>query len=889
MLDLMVANGETLPPEIKKLHDNRGLFDAKKYQPDPVDALRSYIDVIYGNVDLKAKLFSTKGGKDALAEMKETVRSYDPRNDFQRLNKAVHEIRNQLSRSLPSHEAKMESDLWKILDDTTFFLTSLNQSINPENTTFMNNFFFTSSKAANFYQSFYNRKITEYNMAIRQEFMAYKIDYNKEIDLLAKSKNINISLASSALYKQSMKEIFSNIYVDAKHEDRNTAYTFKKLTDPSLTAADKRFLKYFTNTLQKFSDLSIFSKKVIMPGFVPLIKRTNSAFLTRRDEDETVFNNIKERTDGILSVNRKSAGKITEAPDIDAEFSVVNRFEGQLPTANSNPNKNFTFDRRRLLGIDEFGVEILNPPALNQIEDNLEGILDTFVISSLDAIYYKDAAALGRAMFYAVKRHERETGTSYSDLITTLMLIQRRVILHKSSQENATVISGINKFATVAVIAGTIPQALLETFTNPAITGANYLADKLYGVLFKGTRDFSMKSYSKAVQLVWYGSRKDKKLIEAIDRMYGFSNSDTKDLKRMMNTLSKNSLFKMEKLMYVNHLMLENWQRVTAIAYMIQDGSFYGHSVKNDGTLVYDSNKDKRFNSEGESKEKKLDKEKRYDAIKLQLSKESLGLTAAEKYEDRNLSRAYTHFDVNRIKELIVELYAGIDESAKSLASYYTWMALISKMRFWLFPKMSRWVNKPVSAEENIGISKLVRTEDDTQEGGYLYEWKGEATEGIFYSLKAMSIDVMQHGRNATITDVQARNMSKGLSDILVHSIMYLAALGLFVPDDDDDEITANAKVLLKNRVLMAADDVFFVKSMANMLTGNNAIFIGISVTHRAVMSLMDTVYTGGTFLAGGDVEAIEVVEALRETGKKSFGLYKTIDTIVSSAVDIAK
>jgi hypothetical protein len=46
-------------------------------------------------------------------------------------------------------------------------------------------------------------------------------------------------------------------------------------------------------------------------------------------------------------------------------------------------------------------------------------------------------------------------------------------------------VKSLNKFVTNAV-AGTISQGLLETFTNPLVT--NYVGDKLYGALFKGTR-----------------------------------------------------------------------------------------------------------------------------------------------------------------------------------------------------------------------------------------------------------------------------------------------------------------------------------------------------------------------------------------------------------------
>jgi hypothetical protein len=92
-------------------------------------------------------------------------------------------------------------------------------------------------------------------------------------------------------------------------------------------------------------------------------------------------------------------------------------------------------------------------------------------------------------------------------------------------------VKSLNKFVTNAAIAGTISQGLLETFTNPLVTTANYVGDKLYGALFKGTREFSAKSYAQAFKLVAMTHGKEKES-EAIDRTYGIATSDTARLKR---------------------------------------------------------------------------------------------------------------------------------------------------------------------------------------------------------------------------------------------------------------------------------------------------------------------------------------------------------------------
>jgi hypothetical protein len=74
-------------------------------------------------------------------------------------------------------------------------------------------------------------------------------------------------------------------------------------------------------------------------------------------------------------------------------------------------------------------------------------------------------------------------------VIDSVSLIQRRVINHQESDGSNKMVKSLNKFVTNAAIAGTISQGLLETL--PTLTTANYVGDKLYGALFKGTREFS--------------------------------------------------------------------------------------------------------------------------------------------------------------------------------------------------------------------------------------------------------------------------------------------------------------------------------------------------------------------------------------------------------------
>jgi uncharacterized coiled-coil protein SlyX len=63
---------------------------------------------------------------------------------------------------------------------------------------------------------------------------------------------------------------------------------------------------------------------------------------------------------------------------------------------------------------------------------------------------------------------------------------------------------------------------------------------------------------------------KKKAVIEAIDRTYGIATSDTAALKEMMNKLESKNIFQSKNLMFINKMMMESWQKITMVAYMLE-------------------------------------------------------------------------------------------------------------------------------------------------------------------------------------------------------------------------------------------------------------------------------------------------------------------------------
>ena len=832
--------------------------------------------------DLK-QIISSKVQKARIGRVKELAENFDPRTDIEALTVAIRELRHGLVQGpLLQSRKRQDSDLWKLTNDIIFYLRGINFTVSPTDTTFGNNYISTTSKSSNQFQATYNRKSQENIGTINRRFMDHKRESTEHIKAMAADMGLNLDKLGPALYKASMKEVFAPLFIDPTHSDPKTAFRLKSHTASGLTTSQREFLKFFKKVMQDHINMSTYRTYDVPDGWMLLIAKSN---LSKR-ESSSPMKRARDIIENGLKITKIKFGEDTDKT-MDEEFSLTNKFEEQFPEDGESADENWTFRRRSLLGVDEFGEALPNSEGRIDIyEDNLENVMDAMVMSSLETFYFRDLSEFGIAMIYKIKNFHELTGTNVNNLLDSILLIQKKVIQHSEAEDGTALVRAMDKGATHALIAGTISQALLETFTNPMVTSANYLSDLLYGTLFKQTREFSAKSYARAFNMVTMGSKEDTKLITAMDLEYGFTNSDTAALKETLKLLEQHSIFQTKRLMFVNHIMLSTWQKITMAAYMIEQGSWDAHSLDKEGRLVYDESKDKRFYDKSKSGDEQKEMKMKYEATKLQFAAEHDGLTGdiSDSYGDRKLKRAHTSYDTNYIKELIVEMYSSLDAASKSASTFYTWSKLLSKMKTWIFPKASRYFQKPMTAEENASAARLVKIKDPDAEEGFRYEWRGSDTEGIwytlvdiFYQLGEYKLDIIKNG---SLTANQQKNLSKLLGDIIVWGTMYGGAIGLIALFVGDDDLTENQQ-LVYNRWVMATGDVFFPKSLMDITTGNSSMFVSLSVASRFADSLFKTVIVGGEFAMNGDETSEEdLLRALNNVGRNSSGVYKTLEII---------
>ena len=713
--------------------------------------------------------------------------------------------------------------------------------------------------------------------SMNSEYMNWKNKFNSLLDAVAHDQGITLNDVS---FSFSMKDVLSNLFKDPENSDRKTAFVLKSPSEVS-SRAEKDMLKFLKETFQKYADETTFGEITIPDGWMPLI--TKSKLSVQSEE-----NNPLKMARNLLFGAKKDTDLYGDEGTIsdDMAYRTENPFEGQMPKGDlANAKNQFSYARRKKLGMDADGNDAFNADEkpLNMIEDNLENVMDTFVMASLETKHYRDITAFGRSLLFNVKRMEKLSGANFSGLISTLNVIQKRVINHETSESKSKWMSGLNNFTTQVAISGTVSQVMLETFTNPMVTLSNYFSDKLYGVMFSGDRQFSAASYNAAIKAVWHDTKK-RKIIDKIDLMYGITSSDSSSVKEILNRLEDKSIFQSKHLMFFNKLMLDNWQKITMTAMLIEKGSLDAYEIDEFGNLQYDEEKDKKFHDYNATGEDRAYKKKAYEAVKRELGKVRGGLTGDRTMDikDRKLNRGLTEYERNDMKELISQVYSSMDEESKGLAMYYTALGFMSKMKSWIFPKVPRYFQGKMTAEENASSRKLVKIEDANAEDGYRLEWRSSESEGILFTVQYLYKESRRVGYKAftkegnTLKEHQKKNVAMLLSDVGTWSIMSMGAFGLIALALDDEDKKNPAVQLAYKRFQAATGDVFLLYSMLDMTTGTGSMFVSLSVAARAAQAAFRTVIAGAGLMTGEEQSQDDFLAALNMLGRNTHGIYRS-------------
>jgi hypothetical protein len=204
--------------------------------------------------------------------------------------------------------------------------------------------------------------------------------------------------------------------------------------------------------------------------------------------------------------------------------------------------------------------------------------------------------------------------------------------------------------------------------------------------------------------------------------------------------------------------------------------------------------------------------------------------------------------------------------------------------------KVARYFGKPQTAEEGESASRLVKVIDETADGGYRMEWKGDPTEGIIYTLGSMTRQLVEYRTDiitkGSLTDKQKRNLGYLASDILIWSLFSFAASGVFKFALDDEDRKDPVVQLIYKRWLSGAQDVFVPMTILDMVAGRGSMMVSISVLKKSLEDAARVGVVGSQVLVDPDVTGEQLTEATGRLLKDSFGPAKTVFVVIEAMSD---
>ena len=886
MIKVMEDHNKTIHPDILALVKDDALTYSRNYIANPLNALAEFVGDITapGPLHLEGKRLSkVKKGKALAKEVSLAVEEYmrdDTAIGMDRLLKSLMETQHTMARLYSSTEAKRDSVTWKLLDDSIMWLFNFNPNLVAANPNMVQRFITTASGSSNMIQATYNRVVESAVTNINSDYMSYRTEMDVIInDLLAEH---NISTTNRVL-SLSSKQIFANLFVDPKNENRETAYQLKLPSEVS-SPAEKRALVFFKKVFDEHAAATMHGR-VVPDRWMPLIGRSK---LSTQSSTESPLKMAANLVGGVRDADMNDSSNLVES-SFEMHFVVDNPFTQQVPTKGKLADKELQFSngRRGKLGIDELGIEKAGARDLNRLEDNLENVLDAFVYSSLEAAHYAGISTFGRSVLLNLHRQEAERGQILTGVMDVMTVIQRKVINHETSEKAPAIFKHINNYTTFSLISGSVSQVLLEAFVNPHVTAKNYLADKVYNLMFSGRREYSAASYLEATRMVFANGR-DADIIKKIDLKYGISSADGTHAKEILNKLESASLFQSSHLMAGNKMILDSWQRVTLAAFLIERKSLRAYNIDDVGNLVYDERKDGQYYDGNATALEQAEMAERLQKVKEALVNDRGALTG--NYNDdistRKLTRSLAPQERNRLKANIADIYATMDEASKSLATFYTGTNLFSKMKSWLSPKIPRYFKQPQSAEQNFSGAELVKVPDEGAQLGYRLEWRGVESEGIMYSVKALFSAIQTYKFEGLRTGYDLKpHQKKNLAGLITDAGMFLVMKGItsglfkWLAEDDDDErkkLSPLAKLTLK-RYSDSLNDLFLLSSLLNVVAGQGSMFVALSVVANTVSTGVSAMSSAVDAINGDDEAALDSARSALNTFLKSTaGVYKT-------------
>ncbi len=609
------------------------------------------------------------------------------------------------------------------------------------------------------------RMMSLYRNKIRDEQVSYLSKYHKIFDDFYKEKNRIRIWGNEAQY-------FSDWFVKQDGKISNS-FILKDPSDPSFGVKEKKAIETFLTIINdlRYDNNQLAIEEAKENGDYYKVPLMEAAFVRRLENQ------------GVVKATKDSWKETLHQLDVLTE---------QVDEKRAFENENHTIYNKFRMNNDTRN-ELIDSRGVGYFETHLEIVLSKVVEQFIIEKVSNEFIPLLQGFKMALVAQEAFGGGDINGLLDFMdkyikYNIYNEPIMEESLRAPYRVLSVFKQMTTFAGLGFNYVSGARELMQGLWI-GASRTMSGIYG------RDmFTSQNWLKATSIILKEAPKSiakLNLIELMNWQYGMANAGASELgdEMMSNKLgvrnwTSSQLYWFSKAPDMLHRM--SW----LISKMINDGCWEAHSVSND-QLIYDFNKDKRFNLLVDSNSDKNTKAYKdqyalYLSMVEQFNTEGYNIDATKL---ESLPRAYTSREAMGIKNIADTCYGHYDKDTQLMAKNTFLGAFFFQFRTFVTAKLEQWLMKPgvyntenLKQQYNQNGEKLVRRkvmnendvyneiipESELREGDiweYYFEWQGTPMEGIWWSITSYA---------SAIRKLDGKELAKLWKDPLKRGNLYL-------------------------------------------------------------------------------------------------------------------
>jgi len=714
---------------------------------------------------------------------------------------------------------------------------------------------------------------------VRQEMNDFMKEHKRLYKAVFKEKSVDI-------YGNTTKA-FDNLWVNDGNQAN--AMTFKKDNDPSLTAAEKAYVKFWNDEMidvlvhasPRNKVAGILDGTYWQRGTVPILKARPELLNVKT---LTSWENLREVLgDKFKAMRKKTVGTVDKS---FLEFEFPTQFDNQATDTGVGHS-----DRRR----KALGLQDPNSPTeldLSKIERNPIAILNMARLESAE----KSNNRILLQLVVAAQTSVSAAGVASRTGMTKEMIEvwkEMMIFTRYKDEPLAPYVDTVNRMSSEILFAFSIRQAMIELSTGTLQTASALMANTMQNAYASWFGREDMKGRYNWNDFVW-GMNAWAKWDPKINQMVYDNGMLVADANDMRNAEfyggNKVDLFKSEVAFAANRLFFNSAITHTFLAQMRHLGIDKAYTRKGDN-WVYDETKDPRFfvydpdNGIGDVAPSTDDELRRHSLWKA--TRESLASQGGLDPATKRMTTPLTGDQRAEIKLYATRMVGSFSSDAAVVGEFYSIQRVMSRFKRYGYQKIANYYTPTVKDNPIYGKFRQAKNE----EGEWETEWVPQDFQGIIQTLGHVVKEIsMLRGVSMVknLNQYQLENLTKLMSDLLLFILMMTFAIPFLanVQDEVNEEtgkITSVTGDFGKSQLgtsalraaVNAASDLMFIYSLPSMAESMAPGFQVMGGGLLKVGQALDAVIKGDTKKAEEKALAAATTSGLIRTGTSVLEIFK--------------